>query len=355
MKKREVELLLIENERHPGNYNFFTSIRSCCSLPPKNIFKVENNSNLVKNLLDLASLHSERTQDNLVIFTHSMDTLCVQDFQTEMFVQTFEQIIAPFSKENLENKHLVVATQCKKKLTLQPQNIAGGIAPVLADFYIFDGGLVCGTWCALKFFFQFVYDHQKLREEKFCIAPNNDTELLNKQTAWIIAYTRVAKSLVVPDVNHKLFLTDLSGQSDGYIYNAEKKEFYHINDTQQDDDFEKSSEEEEEKKEFSIIEEEREEEKEEHLRFSPFFIHFPEINSSSSNPLTNYLQPHKLSEVGKNYLIIGKSVNGVEFIPNMPVHKQTFLRGLWTERAIMLTIIVVLFFLIATCFIFFRK
>ncbi len=77
----------------------------------------------------------------------------------------------------------------------------------------------------------------------------------------------------------------------------------------------------------------------------PFFVIFDSVNYHSSIPIVNLFKPNSMFGVYDNYSKVGKQVNGALHVNSMPVNMSSFIPAMWTERAILTSIV---FFLLVT-------
>lgn len=67
---------------------------------------------------------------------------------------------------------------------------------------------------------------------------------------------------------------------------------------------------------------------------SPFFIHFHGLNIDRSVPFFNIFQTNKMFHTGKNYVEVGKHINGQEHITVFPADKRGVTLGICIERGV---------------------
>jgi hypothetical protein len=292
-KEKKMQLLTFERNPEAGTLNFTHSAEKT-GLFDQTFFCKPG----LKTLAELCSLEEKKEEkkgEAVVVFVADLSKcLCIPNKTSTDRKQEFMDVYNSFQhKEDT----IITSTFIHRDLVLT----SGIDTSTPARWFRRDGSLLCSSWSGFYRYFQYL--STKIPASDKIIPTSTDLD------QYLVDFSENNKSMIFPDMENKLFVTDLGGSD--FEFDTENNTF---------------------KKKNQII--------------NPFVIHFVELGVvTASLRFKAFLKPSELLNINKTYQLIGKTINGQDHISHVPLDNKEFLKGVWTERGLMSGAIIVLLIL----------
>ncbi len=225
-------------------------------------------------------------EKELVVLCDAYDVLCLRDSAG------FSDIFATFGTDIVVGAESSCALNCHSPVNWWEHNNVPNNQPTR----YFNGGLIAGLAGALAKMWQWIIE-QKCADDQIGIG----------------LYADQFVSTIHLDMNSKMFFNDHLAQTN-YKFNAESRSIVLNNNI---------------------------------LR--PFFIHFQGVNIDSSVPFFNIFRTSSQFQVGKNYVTVGKAINGSEHLTAYPADKRGSVLGICIERGVVAGLAILFILTIVAC------